>query len=366
MGDSLKGVSAECIVNYDETNIVDDPGKKKVIGRRGAKHCYRIMDSSKCSVSVMFSGTASGKLLPPYIVYGAEHIYDTWTQGGPKSALYNRTKSGWFNECTFQDWFEGIALPYFRSFPQGSPKALIGDNLSSHISIGVLEKCRLFNIRFILLPANATHLCQPLDVAYFRPLKIEWRKTLEEWKLNNRGSIPKDRFPAKLKQTLDSIDDNGRTKKNLIAGFRKTGIHPLCAEKVLEQVPQTEEEEYANSNVGNAINQSFEVYMKQLFQKETQPLKKKCKKKLNIPPGKSVENMSFSDDSSREDDPDDKFNGNEEEVTEKASLPRTQALPSATAQERFELKDLKEVVAKFEYHGQKGMKVQKITLAKFF
>lgn len=153
----------------------------------------------------------------------------------------------------------------------------------------------------------------------------------------------------------------------MIAGFRKTGIHPLCAEKVLEQVPQTEEEEYANSNVGNAINQSFEVYMKQLFQKETQPLKKARKKKLNIPPGKSVENMSFSDDSSREDDPDDKFNGNEEEVTEKASLPWTQALPSATAQERFELKDLKEggfIVAKFEYHGQKGMKVQKHYIGK--
>lgn len=94
LGDSLKGISADCIINYNETNIVDDLGKKIVIGRRGAKHCYRIMDSSKCSVSVMFARTASGKLLPPYIVYGAEHIYDTWTQEGPESALYNRIKNG--------------------------------------------------------------------------------------------------------------------------------------------------------------------------------------------------------------------------------------------------------------------------------
>lgn len=69
--------------------------------------------------------------------------------------------------------------------------------------------------------------------------------------------------------------------------------------------------------------------------------------------------MSFSDDSSREDD---KFNRNEEQVSENVSLPRIQALPSARAQERFQLKDLKEggfIVAKFEYHCQKGMKVQK-------
>lgn len=44
--------------------------------------------------------------------------------------------------------------------------------------------------------------------------------------------------------------------------------------------------------------------------------------------------MTFSGHSSKEDD---QFSENGEEVTEKASLPQKEALPSATVQEVFEL-----------------------------
>ena len=46
------------------------------------------------------------------------------------------------------------------------------NNLSSHISISVLEACKQHNIAFVSLPVNSTHLTQPLDVAFFRPMKI--------------------------------------------------------------------------------------------------------------------------------------------------------------------------------------------------
>lgn len=81
---SLEGITPDCIVNYDETNITDDPGRKKIVARRGCQHPERIMDSSKSSVSVMFAGTASGNLLPPYIVYKAKNIYNGWTENGSK------------------------------------------------------------------------------------------------------------------------------------------------------------------------------------------------------------------------------------------------------------------------------------------
>ncbi|XP_047107714.1 MFS-type transporter clz9-like [Schistocerca piceifrons] len=170
---SLDGIPPEEIINYDETNITDDPGVKRVFGRRGSKRVYRMMGSSKSSISVMFCGTASGELLPPYVVYGASHVYDTSRQGGPKGALYGCSKTSWFNEIIFSDWFEGIILPYVKKLPKEVPKVVIGDNLCSHISINVLQKCREHNIKFILLPPNSTHLCQPVDVAYFRPLKAE-------------------------------------------------------------------------------------------------------------------------------------------------------------------------------------------------
>ena len=74
----------------------------------------RIIDTSKQSYSVMFSGTASGRWLSPYIVYKAEHLYDSWTALGPKGARYNRSKNGWFTTELFEDWYFKIALPYFK------------------------------------------------------------------------------------------------------------------------------------------------------------------------------------------------------------------------------------------------------------
>lgn len=42
------------ILNYNETNLTDDPGKEKVFVKRGNKHARSIMDNLKNSTSVMF------------------------------------------------------------------------------------------------------------------------------------------------------------------------------------------------------------------------------------------------------------------------------------------------------------------------
>ena len=65
---TLEGVPPQNIINYDETNLTDDPGKKKIIVRRGTKYPERVINTTKSSISIMFSGTASGHFMPPYVV----------------------------------------------------------------------------------------------------------------------------------------------------------------------------------------------------------------------------------------------------------------------------------------------------------
>lgn len=274
---SLNGVLPDAILNYDETNMADDPGKKKVIVRRNCKHPERIIDYSKSSTSVMFAGTASGYCLPPYIVYKSEQLYHTWIEGGPKGAHYNCSRSGWFEGTIFEDWFYSTALPYLKKLGD-RPKVIIGDNLASHISVKVIEECEQNNIRFVLLPPNATHLCQPLDVAFFRPLKVKWREVLEEWKAKYRGSLPKDTFPRLLKKTLEKLQDS--IMQNLISGFEASGIYPINLQKVLSRIPQTSEEQMQK------WNNSFEEYLKETRKAETTIRQKR--EKLNISPGSSV------------------------------------------------------------------------------
>jgi len=70
---------------------------------------------------------------------------------------------------------------------------------------------------------NSTHLTQPLNVAYFTPMKIAWLKILTDWNIKGISRrallIPKDEFLVLSRLLLDKLNDSGR--ENLISGFRK-------------------------------------------------------------------------------------------------------------------------------------------------
>ncbi|KAG5883883.1 hypothetical protein JTB14_007771 [Gonioctena quinquepunctata] len=106
LNQSMEEVLPHSVINYDEKNILDDPGQKKVVVGRGCRHPERIIDSSKSSTSVMFAAV-------PYVTYKAENLYNTCTEHGPKETVYNRSRSGWFILEIFEDWFRKIAFPYF-------------------------------------------------------------------------------------------------------------------------------------------------------------------------------------------------------------------------------------------------------------
>jgi hypothetical protein len=70
------------------------------------------------------------------------------------------------------DKFRAITLPHLKW--QDGSKAPISDNLGPHISLEVIRLCRENEIKFIYLPPNSMPLTQPLDIAYFWLLKIQW------------------------------------------------------------------------------------------------------------------------------------------------------------------------------------------------
>lgn len=282
---SLENVPTQNIINYDETNLTDDPGRKKVIVRRGCKYPERVVNHSKGSISLMMSATADGDFLPPYIVYKSAHLYDSWTTRGPPNARYNRSSSGWFDGEIFEDWVKTIVIPFLQN--KDGKKMLIGDNLSSHLSIDVIKLCQEKDIHFIFLPANSTHLTQPLDVAVFRPMKMIWRNLLDKWKKSDDGRlqscVPKGCFPLMLKLLIDELSVNA--EKNIKAGFRKCGIVPLDCNQVLARLPQQEENEEAKIT---AVSESFYKLLKEMRYGSMNIREPKKKRKLEVVAGRSV------------------------------------------------------------------------------
>lgn len=279
----LAGVPPANIINYDETNLCDDPGKKLIIARRGCKYPERVMNSTKTAVSVMFAAAADGTILQPYVVYKALHLYNSWTEGYSQ-AHYNRTKSGWFDQFCFEDWIKTIAIPYLKK--QSGKRILIGDNLSSHLTTEVIKICYENDVHMIFLPANATHLTQPLDVAFFRPMKMAWRKILEEWKVgpgHREASLQKDVFPRLLGKLMKSIQEMG--PENVRSGFRKCGIVPLDVDAVLKRLPS---DQTSHANQVELLDNSLVELLKTMRYGDGSTPKRKKRVRLGVEAGKSV------------------------------------------------------------------------------
>lgn len=277
---TLEGIPPENIYNFDETNFSDDPGRVQVLVKRGCKHADRITDTSKTAVSVMMAGNASGELLPPYVCYKSEHLWQSWTLNGPKGCRYNRTRSGWFDLCVFEDWFESLFIPSVAK-KQGR-KVVICDNLSSHMSLHVIQLCKRHNISFVLLPPNSTHLLQPLDVAYFKPLKSGWRSALTKWKMRNRGLLAKEVFPSLLKDALNAIED--KSADNMKAGFAACGVYPLDSLRVLSKLP---DETDNSDSLSESWTDSFVSLLKE-SRLNTSARPRATRKKITVKPGRSV------------------------------------------------------------------------------
>ena len=137
-------------------------------------------------------------MIPCYVVYKAEHLWTTWT-GGPIGIRYNRSCSGWFDTCSFTDWFESICAPHIKDLP--GRKVLIGDHFSSHFTEKVLKLARQKNISFVCLLLNATHMAEPLDVTFYGPLKRYWRKASGQ----KATTSTQDMFPSLLKNICSLV-----------------------------------------------------------------------------------------------------------------------------------------------------------------
>ena len=105
----------------------------------------------------------------------------------------------------------------------------------------VIQTCKKENIDFVCLPANSTDNTQPLDVAYFGPLKGACRKQLTTYSDQDPSAkaMDKTKFPGMLKEVMESVD----AKRLLQSGFKKCGIYPLNRHKVLDPVPSAAAED---------------------------------------------------------------------------------------------------------------------------
>lgn len=110
-------------------------------------------------------------------------------------------------------------------------KVMIRDKLSSHFDSEVLILCQKYSILFKCLPSNSTHLVQPLDIAYFAPMKNYWRDILRKWKKKEECYLPAlmKQFFLQLLKRLHHWKLKMEVHKILFLGLKSVwNISPGC------------------------------------------------------------------------------------------------------------------------------------------
>ena len=173
---------------------------------------------------------------------------------------------------------------------------MIGDNLSSHSSMHVLECCEQNNIDFGLLPPNATHLVQPLHFCNNEEIMACHFNSMET---KNRGCILKVDFPRLLNQAIENI---GNLEKNGNSLFKACGIFPLNPDEVLKRLPPDQETERLKDKTTGT--KTLKEFLNGSRLSETQEMRAKRGKKLKVAPGKGIKKKDLYPDSSTHNDKD--------------------------------------------------------------
>lgn len=141
---------------------------------------------------------------------------------GPAEAIYHCSKNGWTNEELFIIW-----LKHFVKFTKPSadePVLLILDNHYSHSSYAAYTFCRENFIVVVSIPPHTSHRMQPLDVAFYGPLKNAFRK---ECDLFMKSNAMQKITPFDVASIFNKAYCNTATIQKGVSGFKASGIFPI-------------------------------------------------------------------------------------------------------------------------------------------
>ena len=163
------------IYNMDETGIstVQKPGK--ILAPQGQKQVGGITSWERGkNITVVCTMSASGGYVPPMFIFPRKRMSLLLQRGGPPGAIYKCSHNGWSNEELFLEWLEHFQKDVKSS--EEDPVLLLMDNHGSYISLQCYDFCRQHHIHVVSIPPHSSHRLQPLDVAFYAPLKNAFNK----------------------------------------------------------------------------------------------------------------------------------------------------------------------------------------------
>lgn len=154
-----------------------NPKPPSVLAPKGYKNVYSVVgNNEKENVTVLITGNATGDIAPTFILFAGKSLPDNACAMAPKDFAFGYSEKidyGWMTAKIFFEYIANVFEPWLTKMKIKHPVLLYMDGHSSHMTLHLSKFCSDNEIVLLALHANATHILQPLDVAFFRTLKIQ-------------------------------------------------------------------------------------------------------------------------------------------------------------------------------------------------
>ncbi len=237
-----------------------------VIAGRGQRNIYDCSShSDKDCMTVLVMVNAEGQIAPPMALFSFERIPGSISETAPPRWGIGRSKNSWMTCETFFGYIANVFVPYLKEIKTKLPVIIFLDRHKSHMNLPLSKFCKENGIILVALLPNATHILQPLDVAFFRPLKLKWRSILNEYTIKNHGVEPRRKDAISI---LDHLLEGDKFKTSISNGFRGTGICPFNVNAVdFSKCIKSNDGPTSNTDEENDNEKSDRIFLLQEFER---------------------------------------------------------------------------------------------------
>lgn len=225
------GIQYEDMWNMDETGCaLGVCTNAQVLASSTKKKAYIKSPEDREWVSIIETISATGVKLQCLVIFKGKHLQSTWFPAkGTPNWLYTTSENGWTSNFIGYEWLQRIFIPN-TSPSSGGWRLLLLDGHGSPTPIDFMWLCKLNKIHILYLPAHASHLLQPLDLAPFSVLKTRYRNEIRALSaLDDAAPIKKERFVI----SYNKAREEALSDRVIRAGWRAAGLCPYNPDLVL-------------------------------------------------------------------------------------------------------------------------------------
>jgi len=213
------------IYNTDETGCttVQIVRNTRVIACKNQKQVGKITSGERGTLVTML-GTinAAGNSVAPFMVFPRVHFKESMLHGAPPGTVGASHQTGWMTAEIFKTFMEHFIKSTKCS--KQRPVLLILDNHDTHLSIETIDLAKDNGVIMLTLPPHCSHKLQPLDRSVYGPFKAFYNQAANAFMINHPGT-PITIYD--IAQIVGNAFPSAFTPKNIIVGFKVTGIYPF-------------------------------------------------------------------------------------------------------------------------------------------